>query len=191
MSDKLTKKQGELMDKLEILENEIEDLKKTLSSFSENTGENNNSSNSGDNGQNSSSTSEKPWTTVFDYSDDEKNFSYPQGIFGSIEEIEDFPDLASYKELKFTYYGQSMTSVNYYIFDISNPENHYMHLFQTNNGFTYMYNFTVSIQTKTDTGKRTLFFKNSIRIGFASNKYPTIVNQKTTTQSRILKIEAR
>lgn len=168
------------MANLDNLETEIEEIKKQLAFLSKN---------SGDSSQNSSD-----WTVLFDYESEDENLNFGQttGIHGAIGYIDNFPDLAPFKELKVVW--QTNGAFDSWYFDISNPAMNTYHMIACSRDASQLYFGNLVIQYEQNTaftGKRKISFADSYKITLSNKAYPVFTNISTNDLYFIRKIYAR
>lgn len=175
------------MASIDILETEIEEIKKQLSYLIKTSNDNNNGDGEGS-GETPSQTDD--WTTLYDCTSEDANINlgYPNGIKGSTGTIATFPDLMPYKYLKIDF--QASNDHENYEYDISDSSTSNSHqiLFPSRQLTTfYLMNFIIAIRD----GKRTIHFGSCKEIIFYTNKYTGVNDLKTSDYFYIKKILAK
>lgn len=166
----------------DILEAEIDEIKKQLSYLTKNGGGTGNTGGG-------SSPQDGDWTTLYDYSsvDPNINLNRSSGIKGSIGIISEFPDLMPYTQLKV----YLMVEGDYHLkeFDISDLEPNAFTIMGNSRTSTTLYGFNFVITTQNN--KRVISFGNCTQISFYSNKYTGISDMKSSNYIYIMKILAK
>ena len=175
------------MASLDLLEAEIDEIKKQLSYLTK--ASNSGTSTGGETGESQPSQNED-WITLYDCSSEDANINlgYASGIKGGTGTIEIFPDLMTYKYLKV--YFQASNDYGIFEYDISDTStsNSYQIFFPTRQLTVYIcMNFIVDIRNE----KRTIHFGSCKQVAFYTNKYPAFTDLKTSEYFYIKKIMAK
>lgn len=167
----------------DILEAEIDEIKKQLSYLTKNGG------NSGSSGNGGSSSQGEDWTLLYDKASEDPNLNLDRtsGIKGSSGIIETFPDLMPYTQLKVYF----MVNDDFHIkdFDISSLDTNAYTIIGNSRTTTTLYGFTFVISIQNN--KRVISFANCTQISFYTNKYTGISDMKNSNYVYIMKILAR
>ncbi len=183
------------MDKFEIMETEIEDLKKQLWDVCENVIKPLKEQVSGEGGTTTSPqpitpttpTTDENWTTVYDMASEDAaiNLGYTSGITGSKGVIADIPDLLNYSKIKF--FATYNLVHREFEFDISDKSAaNYFYMTCTNSNFVSFFNFTVWFGLRS--GKISLNFQKYMQLDLYYNKYPVWTNLSANSKYFISKI---
>ncbi len=171
----------------DILEAEIDEIKKQLSyikKFIEGGSE------SGNTGSETSPSDDGEWTTLYDCSSDDAtiNLGYTSGIKGATSEIASFPDLMPYSKLRVFF--KASTDFKLQDYDITDMTTNAYYIVTPSRTISSFYGFCF-ILTVNDNGKRVIRFGNCTQIDFYTNKYTALTNLKTSQYFYIMKIQAK